>query len=181
MGSKHNNKTGYLFTVEILLEELSNGLALEKLLQTLNRAEAIKDYKVVTGIDLGKLIELNQMQGTASESLQNAVPSDTARSINIKPSSTKSPPMKSSGKLTESKNKSDNASYTKAWIDQIAILKNNNSLVRIFVVQSKGLRFDIPCRILHYSSEEESLTVYHVDEKKVFTYNFNEIEDITTA
>jgi hypothetical protein len=152
MGSKHNNKTGYLFTVEILLEELSNGLALEKLLQSLNRSDAIKDYKVVTGVELGKLIDINQMQNKASEPVQNAAPSDSAR----------------------------NALYTKSWIDQIAKLKNDNSLVRIFIVQTKGLRFDIPCRILHYSSEEESLTVYHVDEKKVFTYNFNEIEDITT-
>jgi len=60
------------------------------------------------------------------------------------------------------------------WMDQ---LKTNNTLVRLSVVKGKGVRFSIPGRILGYDSAAEMLTVYHVDEKKVYLLKLNEIDD----
>jgi len=181
MSSKQNNKSGYLFTVEILLEELSNGLALEKLLQTLNRSDAVKDYKIVNGVELGKLIDLNKSAKSSDSRVENTMKSDFTKPIGVKPGTVVVAPSKSPHKLSDVKPKPTNSAGSKAWLDRFTKLKNDNSLVRLYVVQEKGSTFDLPCRILHISSEEETLTVYHVDEKKVFTYKFNEIDNITTG
>ncbi|MDT2248104.1 hypothetical protein P7H16_15730 [Paenibacillus larvae] len=59
MGTQHTTtKQGHLFTVEILIEEETNGLALETLVHLLNQ-KGIKDYRILNGMELGKLIELN--------------------------------------------------------------------------------------------------------------------------
>lgn len=166
MGSKQNNaKSGHLFSVEILLDELSNGLALEKLLQTLNSSEVIKDYKIVSGIELGKLIELNQDKEQQFQPIAEPI-----RAVSVKP--------KIVSKTIAPKPNYTPSPSSNSWINQVDQMKNDNTLVRVIILQAKGLKFDIPCRIIHYSPEEQTLTVYHVDEKKVFTYKFNEIEDI---
>jgi len=64
------------------------------------------------------------------------------------------------------------------WMDQ---LKKNNTLVRISVVKGRGVRFSIPGRILGFDSAAEMLTVYHVDEKKVYLLKLNEIDDFITC
>lgn len=55
----------------------------------------------------------------------------------------------------------------------------NAALVRISVVKNKGVRFNMPCRILNFDSEKNNLSLYHVDEKQVYLINLNEIDDIT--
>jgi len=54
------------------------------------------------------------------------------------------------------------------------------NLVRLFLVKGKGVTFSLPCRILHFDQEKELLSVYHVDEKKVYNVSLNEIEDFHT-
>ena len=63
----------------------------------------------------------------------------------------------------------------------IDTLKSNGTLVRLSVVKGKGIRLSIPGRILNYDIANESLIVYHVDEKKVHRIMLNEIDDVTTA
>lgn len=150
---KNSNKSGHLFTVEILLEELSNGIALEKLLQTLNQSEVIKDYKVLSRIELGKLTEGNK---TSERSASPA------------------------GKSSSSKS-SPSTSITSSLIEQVEQLKRENTLVRLTIVKAKGPKYDIPCRILHFDPEQELITTYHVDDKKVYTFKFNEIDNFEIA
>ena len=57
-------------------------------------------------------------------------------------------------------------------------LKNEGKLVRLIVVKGKGVKLSIPCRILHFDSDLGTLTIYHVDEKKVYSFKLNEIDDI---
>ncbi len=61
-GKANTSPNGHLFTVEILIEDATNGLAMEKLLHLLN-VDTVKDYQIIKGIQLGKLIELNTKQG----------------------------------------------------------------------------------------------------------------------
>jgi hypothetical protein len=53
------------------------------------------------------------------------------------------------------------------------------TLVRLSIVKSKGVRFNILCRIIHYDEATAYLTVYHDDEKKVYQFRLNEIDDFT--
>jgi|GEM_PF-5136851 hypothetical protein len=50
-------------------------------------------------------------------------------------------------------------------------------LVRLTIVKGKGVKFEIPCRIVGLDMPNEQVTVYHVDEKKVYTFRFAEIDD----
>lgn len=152
---KNSNKSGHLFTVEILLEELSNGLALEKLLQTLNQSDSIKDYKILSGIELGKLIEANKTSDRPVTPARN-----TSSAASASTASTASSALLSSD-----------------LIEQVERLKRENTLVRLTIVKARGPKYDIPCRILHCDPVEEIITTYHVDDKKVYTFKFNEIDN----
>jgi hypothetical protein len=57
-------------------------------------------------------------------------------------------------------------------------LINEGKLVRLIVVKGKGVKLSIPCRILHFDSDLGTLAIYHVDEKKVYSFKLNEIDDI---
>lgn len=60
------------------------------------------------------------------------------------------------------------------WFEQLQARKD---LVRISVVRKRQARWSIPCRILGYDRNSELLTVYHVDEKQVYSLKLNEIDD----
>lgn len=62
-------------------------------------------------------------------------------------------------------------------VNLIEYLKNNNTLVRLSVVKSKGVKLSIPCRVLNFDSSTLQLTVYHVDEKKVYQFHLSEVDD----
>ncbi|MBD0382697.1 hypothetical protein [Paenibacillus sedimenti] len=132
-GKANTNQTGHLFTVEILIEDATNGLALEKLLHLLNTT-TIKDYQIIKGIELGKLIELNT-------------------------------------------NKGNTAPAPNRIIEQLEVFIANNTLIRLTVIKPKGIKLNLPCRILNYDSSSQNVTVYHVDEKKVYLFKLNEIDD----
>jgi hypothetical protein len=44
-----------------------------------------------------------------------------------------------------------------------------------------GIKLSIPCRIINVDENESLITVYHVDEKQVYSFRLNEIEDFTQA
>lgn len=136
------SKTGHLFSVDILIESTSNGLALEKLIQLLNSPE-IKDYKIKRGIELGKIIDASVRE------------QERAAAKAAKPTAGGS-----------------------AFIAQIEAFKAENKLVRLTVVKAKGIKLSIPCRILHIDEAAQLVSVYHVDEKKVYSFKLNEIDDL---
>jgi len=138
MGTQHTTtKQGHLFTVEILIEEETNGLALETLVHLLNQ-KGIKDYRILNGMELGKLIELN----------------------------------------TQKKQEEEEES---AVVQQIQELIRNNSLIRLTVLKARGIKLNLPCRILNFDSSTRNISVYHVDEKKVYLFSLSEIEGMVVS
>lgn len=55
-----------------------------------------------------------------------------------------------------------------------------NQLVRLSINKGRGVKLDIPCRIIQFDADHQRLTVYHVDEKMVYTFGFNEIDDLVS-
>jgi hypothetical protein len=146
--SKLNNaKSGHLITIEVQLNEISNGIALEKLLQLLNRSDDVVDYKIVSRVELGRPLDAKPLNDNQEK-----------------------PPAKAAFMRA-----------TPSIVEQFELLKKQNRLVRLTIVKGQGFRFDLPCRIIHCDSAEDTVTVYHVDDKKVYTFNLSEVEHISVA
>lgn len=156
--AKKNRESGFLFTVEVLVEGKTNGHALEKLTRLLNQ-DGVADYRVLKGINLGSLIQ-------AMLDRQSAVPAEEP----VEPESGKPDAAKAPSEL--------NTAYLPI-IEQIEQFKEKRTLVRLSVLKGKGVKLSIPCRILNYEWSNGNITVYHVDEKKVYTFQLNEIDDLT--
>jgi hypothetical protein len=54
---------------------------------------------------------------------------------------------------------------------------DDNRLTRLNVNKGRGVKMSIPCRILNYDSSKQLLTVYHVDQKQVYSFELYEIDD----
>ncbi|KIL41295.1 hypothetical protein SD70_08455 [Gordoniibacillus kamchatkensis] len=72
----------------------------------------------------------------------------------------------------------DKAEAPSALALEIERYKANNTLVRMTVVKGKGVKLDLPCRILNYDAATQNVSIYHVDEKKVYLFRINEIDDL---
>ncbi|MGG1519575.1 hypothetical protein ABE504_29510 [Paenibacillus oryzisoli] len=149
--SNSKAKNGHLFTVEILIEEGTNGLAMEKLLHLLN-VDTVKDYQILKGINLGKLIALNTNAG-------------------------KQAPAQPAGKTAPPAAKPPSADSAHDIMHQLESFKANNTLIRLTVIKAQGIKLNLPCRILNFDRDNQNVTVYHVDEKKVYLFKLNEIDD----
>ncbi|TVX97362.1 hypothetical protein [Cohnella terricola] len=60
---------------------------------------------------------------------------------------------------------------------RIRLFIENSKLIRININKGRGVKMSIPCRVLNYDSDTQLITVYHVDEKQVYTVGINEIDD----
>ncbi|MGO4539986.1 hypothetical protein [Paenibacillus sp. 2TAB19] len=149
------DKSSFIFQIEVLVEGTTNGEALEQLLRQLNNGEFL-DYKVQSGIQLGQMLEERKAASTTQQSIPIQLP------LQEKPKSM--PPITNS----------ESVNYGLERIKQII---KNNSLIRLVVNKGLGITLNIPCRILNMNESENLITVYHVDEKQVYTFRLNEIED----
>ncbi|WP_442601516.1 hypothetical protein [Paenibacillus sp. KN14-4R] len=151
--NKDHSKSLHLFTVEILLEAPNNHIAVEQLLHVLNQASCVHDYKVQSGIKIGDLVEQIRPQNTTYPTL----------------------PLSKSTIMSKISNQEQQTSI----LNKIDQLKQNNTLVRFSIIKEKGVKLSLPCRILNYDPELQNITVYHVDEKKVYLLQLNEIDDFS--
>ncbi|MCD9022837.1 hypothetical protein K7P76_13515 [Cohnella sp. NL03-T5] len=53
----------------------------------------------------------------------------------------------------------------------------NNKLIRLNINKGRGVKMSIPCRVINFDASNQLLTVYHVDEKQVYSFGLNEIDD----
>ena len=53
----NGEEVGFLFNVDILIKSRSNALALQSLLELMNKEEQIADFRIQSGLELGKIIE----------------------------------------------------------------------------------------------------------------------------
>lgn len=142
----------FIFNVEIMVEEGHHANALEKLLQGLNQA-GWADYRINSGIQLGELIEQKLAESSSSAPVPVvAEQKETAKATNA-------PPSESDG------------------FGPIRAFMKSNTLIRLIVNRGLGIKLNIPCRVINMDERENLITVYHVDEKQVYTFRMNEIED----
>ena len=168
-------ENGYVFSLEVLIKGKTNGHALEKLTHLLNHAEEITDYRIVKGVNLGQVIEAAQKLVQDKESdkpatLQKASAAASGQKKEAKHPEAKHPEPKQSTKHD-----------FKPLIEQIEACIANRNLVRLSIVKGKGVKLSIPCRILNYDLASGNITVYHVDEKKVYSFLLTEIDDLTVS
>jgi hypothetical protein len=156
----------FLFSVEIMIEDDTNGRALEKLLSTLNTSK-VNDYKINSGIELGSKIE-SALKETRQK-LQNAAKANSSKSSTVNTAD--------SGSSKSNSSNSSSSSKHQAFFDQMKQFKDSNTLIRLTIVKAKGVKLNIPCRVLNFDPIDENISVYHVDEKQVYLFKINEIDD----
>lgn len=173
-----NDESGFLFNVDILVKSPSNALALQALLAMLNDNEHIADFRIKSGIELGRLIE-SMLQ-------------DKRKSLISKPSTPISPtliPSALSEMKTKYKTKATqtvknapsptvrNPVHGSEIYDWIQVYIRDNRLIRL-TANRNGQHINMPCRILNFDEDNQLLNVYHVDEKQVYTFKLNEVDEV---
>jgi hypothetical protein len=171
MNNNHNPVRQYLFKVDILIEEETNGRALEILLHHLN-SDKIKDYRITSGLELGRLIQSAEKE--PGKEFVHAAEKNLQKIIQNEPEQL--PQDKDSASGTEPSAKP--AMNSTHLIEQMLKFKEGNKLIRLTVVKGKGVRLNMPCRIINFDPLSENVTIYHVDEKKVYSFQINEIDDV---
>ncbi|MFE5318725.1 hypothetical protein ACFQ88_08455 [Paenibacillus sp. NPDC056579] len=166
-------KRKYLFNVDILIEDETNGRALEKLLHLLN-VDEVKDYQIKEGVELGTYIE-----AVLRETISKPRPTEAATKPGGQPKEAAVPP--DGGGVTQPENPTTGPDPHQAIWDQLQQYKQSNSLVRLTVVKGKGVKLNIPCRILNFDPSNGNVSVYHVDEKQVYLFKINEIDDFAVS
>jgi ribosomal protein S25 len=178
--SSPKDQSSFIFNLEVLVEENNNAAALEKLLHALNSSGFV-DFRILSGIRLGEEIELRTKQSISSTLIP--IP---ASKVADAPKSAKPLGLTSS---KEEKNKTKKIDKTDAhtavafedlsYSDKIKSIMKNNTLIRLIVNKGLGIKLSIPCRIINMDETENIITIYHVDEKQVYTFRLNEIEDFS--
>ncbi|AWB44010.1 hypothetical protein DCC85_07140 [Paenibacillus sp. CAA11] len=171
MDNNNNNETGFLFNVDILVKSKSNALALQSLIELINGHHGeIVDYRIKSGIELGEIIEAS-LAAKRKSMLTPSLKSKAADNQGQASSKEQAVPASPSKSLPVRDTK---GSQINDWVQSYI---TSNRLVRLVIEGAKG-RVNIPCRILNYVADTEMLSVYHVDEKQVYTYKLSEIVDI---
>lgn len=155
----------YLFNVDILINARTNPLALQYLLEILNNSDKITDFNINSGLELGRTID------TLLRSAKIALNQETASPVSF------ALPAKPAGKQAENQQQpkvtKDNPPDVFGRIRQYI---QNNQLVRLRT-NRPGKQVSMPCRILNFDEASNTISVYHVDEKQVYTFKLNEIDE----
>ncbi|WP_340007903.1 hypothetical protein MHH52_08475 [Paenibacillus sp. FSL K6-0276] len=162
----------YLFNVDILINAQTNPLALQYLLEMLNNNDKITDFNINSGLELGRTID-SLLRSAKLALNQSSAP----------PTSLKLPPKFTKKQLDEPINKQIEVPAQQTVIEtpadaygKIRQYIQNNQLVRLRA-NRYGKQVSMPCRILNFDEAANSISVYHVDEKQVYSFNLNEIDE----
>lgn len=164
MSNPQQKKEHHLFTLDLLVEASSEKEAMQKAATILNH-EAVADYKIISGIKVGKLVQ--EAKAVLKEAQATNARNKTATPV--------AKPQHPVARATESKPEPVN--NDRQISELIQHFRANNTLVRLSILKGLGVRESIPCRILNHDESSGLLTVYHVDEKRVYTVKVNEIDD----
>ncbi|MFF2480644.1 hypothetical protein [Paenibacillus sp. NPDC058071] len=155
----HNQS--YVFQVELLVEGPNNGVALEQLLHALNQLP-LKDYRITGGIQLGQLIDQRKQEAADVSPIPVQVKPKAASKKTSAPTPKEAVPQ---------------SDPSASGFEAIRGYMKNNKLIRLLVNKGFGVKLSIPCRIINFDEDTNVVAVYHVDEKQVYTFRLNEIED----
>lgn len=167
---KTNPNNRYLFNVDILVEAETNGEALERLLAILNKSGAL-DYRIQSGIELGQVIEDAVKQSDRKVPIPvNEKPKMKSDTLpNVKPAA--------SAGTSADKKKTSVPIDAELVLERIQNYIATNRLIRLIVNKGRGVKLSVPCRIISFDTSAFTITAYHVDEKQVYTFTLNEIDD----
>lgn len=162
----------YLFNVDILINARTNPLALQFLLEMLNNNDHITDFNINSGLELGRTID-SLLRSAKLALNQNSAP---PISLKLPPKSTKKQldtPIKKQAETPAQQTTIETPADAYGKIRQYI---QNNQLVRLRA-NRYGKQVSMPCRILNFDEAANSISVYHVDEKQVYSFNLNEIDE----
>ncbi|WP_342565285.1 hypothetical protein NST84_09160 [Paenibacillus sp. FSL R7-0345] len=174
MDKKLQNTDGnYLFNVDILINARTNPLALQYLLEMLNsNSDKVTDFKIVSGLELGRSIDA--LLRSAKAALNQETPQPVPFKLPLKPALEKTVAEKAVIEKAEKPSPVKPASE-----DAFAKIRQyiqNNQLVRLRT-NRPGKQVSMPCRILNFDEAASTISVYHVDEKQVYTFKIYEIDE----
>ncbi|AIQ63281.1 hypothetical protein D3C81_398910 [compost metagenome] len=175
MDKKLQSKDGhYLFNVDILISANTDPLALQYLLELMNGSKAVTDFKINSELPLGKTIDGLLKARIAQSRLENATKegknTDAAKPAAPQPAA---PAASGTGRPARPKQQ---VSLPEDAFGQIRTFIQENRLVRL-IANRQGKQVSLPCRILNFDEAAGTLNVYHVDEKQVYMFNLNEIDE----
>lgn len=173
------NENGFLFNVDILVKSSTNALALQHLLEMLNEKAEVIDFRVKSGMELGDIID------ALIQAKKNSMISNASRKSNVEPSpqerlvipTTSSPSEK---KITANVPPVNTPLTGNDPFEWIKVYSKDNRLVRL-TTNRNGKQTSLPCRILNYDESNLLVNVYHVDEKQVYTFKLNEIDEFSVS
>ncbi|ANY65093.1 hypothetical protein BBD42_00320 [Paenibacillus sp. BIHB 4019] len=182
---QNTQKQSYVLQVELLVENVSNAAALEQVIHALN-AGGFVDYRILSGVQLGQVIDQRKADAAVQVPMEIDFKGPTQNE-----KQTQSNKSAANGKSAPSAKDKDVPSVKAAkpkvvepslsdpydgFADIRGFMKSNK-LIRLIVNKGLGITLSIPCRILNVDDTTNMITVYHVDEKQVYTFKLNEIED----
>ncbi|GAB6988437.1 hypothetical protein [Paenibacillus pini] len=166
--------TGFLFNVDILITNSTNALALQALLEMLSGHHQIADFKIKSGMELGQIIDVmlqEKRKSLISKSrLSSSSPAAEVKKIKAKVDI----PLKPT--LPQAKNDDNRADQGTELNEWIRVYIRDNRLIRL-TANRNGQHISMPCRILNFDEDKQLLNVYHVDEKQVYTFSLNEVDE----
>ena len=176
----------HLFQVEILVESDTNAKALEQLLHVLNGG-GFPDFRILSGSELGQLIDRLQQQIAVIGHAPAPAPTPAPVATKKEPVAAANSAKSNKAAAASTSGQTNKASAKPAAVDSsdpLALISEQfrecmkqNKLIRLKVNKGMGVTLNIPGRIINLDEESSMLTVYHVDEKQVYTFKLNEIDD----
>lgn len=178
MEKLQNTDGNYLFNVDILINARTNPLALQYLLELLNHHEKVTDFNINSGLELGRTIDslLRSAKLALKQEITSPIPVKLPQKSPIKLPTAPSDQTSQASKPTAPLQQAQQALASSNAFDQIRQYIQNNKLVRIRT-NRQGKQISMPCRILNFDEDVKTISVYHVDEKQVYTFKLNEIDE----
>ncbi|GAB6926697.1 hypothetical protein JCM10914A_06800 [Paenibacillus sp. JCM 10914] len=167
------NDNGFLFNVDILVKSSSNALALQYLLEMLNDKAEVIDFRVKSGMELGEII--NTLIQAKKKSVINKASQKMSASLKEKAA-----PLPAVLQTEEKKHVNNTITAGNDPFEWIKLYSQDNRLVRL-TTNRHGKQTSLPCRILNYDENNFLVNVYHVDEKQVYTFRLNEIDEFSVS
>jgi len=152
----------YVYHVELLIEDENHAAALAQVIKKLNNA-AFLDYKMISGIQLGNEIDARKAKATSTSPV--SVRHEASTELNT----VQGAPLKAAVQANET--------ALSQGLEIFRQYKDKNKLIRLIINRGLGIKVSIPCRVINIDEQQMIITVYHVDEKQVYTFRLTEIED----
>ncbi|MBW5447753.1 hypothetical protein GE107_16990 [Cohnella sp. CFH 77786] len=171
------DNNSFLFQVDILVSARTNGEALERLLHVLNAGE-FADFRVGSGIQLGQVIEEALAKGKRkTESAGSPATQADQAKVAAAVAKAKDAVAKANANAPVPPKTPEAAPPSDELEQRIRQYIETNKLIRLNVNKGRGIKLNIPCRMISFDKASQLLTVYHVDEKQVHSFKLFEIDD----